>query len=134
MAYSSTTTYLGLKDITLNDESWLVDSRYNNQKLDVIGKHLRTQSSDGSSLALRYALTSGILVDVLSVTSSGTALTVGIGRSGDTIQAGARNVARWLGNLAAAPTSNIGDGDLYFDTVLGHVYIRANSTWKQLTN
>jgi hypothetical protein len=42
------------------------------------------------------------------------------------------DVSRWRGVLASAPTADLQDGDIYFNTTDSKVYIRANSSWVAL--
>ena len=136
MSYSSTTTYLGLRDITLNDENWLADSRYNNQKIDVIAKHMRLQVSPGASLGIRYELASGTLVEAISVdASSGSVITLNVGRVGDTVKVAGYAPCRWLGSINATTTTIVEkEGDLCRDTNDSNkIKIYANAAWVSLT-
>lgn len=82
MAFSGTTTYLGLRVIAAQDRNWLADANFNLQKTDTLAKHLRPQAGDGTSMGIRAKLASGALVEAIKIESIGTALRIHLGRAG----------------------------------------------------
>jgi hypothetical protein len=83
MAYSSVTKYLGLRNVTLGDESWLQDSVFNNSRIDLLAEILRNQTSSGSSMGIRTRLSSGVLVEGVTITPQADgSLIIDIGRGG----------------------------------------------------
>ena len=83
MAYSSTTTYLGLRNISLGDESWLQDAIYNNGRVDLLAQALRLQTTAGGTMGIRSTLSSGVLVEGITITPQANgSLIIDIGRGG----------------------------------------------------
>ncbi|MCB9192825.1 MAG: hypothetical protein H6602_14280 [Flavobacteriales bacterium] len=69
--------------------------------------------------------------DGVLIQSGFTSSTYALDTEGD-IKENSVDVSRWRGVLATAPTTDLQDGDIYFNSATSKVFIRANATWLQL--
>jgi hypothetical protein len=78
------TPYLKLEYTTPGDTDWFSSYRNNMVKLDAIGKHLRTQTAAGKSMAIRTELYNGTLAEAIRIVPdlAEAKLTIYLGRPG----------------------------------------------------
>jgi hypothetical protein len=82
MAYN-TTTYLQLRNTTVNTIGWATDFAYNWNRIDLLGQHVAVQTAPGGVLSLRARLYDNSLVEAIRVTpATDGSLSIRIGRSG----------------------------------------------------